>query len=278
MDQDGLDRRFAVAHEVIIEAGQLALGFARDLKALTVRAKAPQDLVSEADLAVETLIRGRLLDAFPGDGFLGEESGRSEIDDREGIWVVDPIDGTVPFLNGLTSWSVSVAYVRAGQVALGLVNRPSASELFSGGIGRAALRNGQPIAPHSGKSLADGLTYLGCSNRLRPEQVVPVLDRLLRAGGMFVRDGSGAIGLCDVACGRLVGYIEAHINAWDCLGAVAVLQSAGARVSDFLTGDALLGGNSIVAAPPQLYDVLETVLIGGSAAGQAPSGVGNALG
>ena len=77
---------------------------------------------------------------------------------------------------------------------------------------------------------------------------------------MFIRNGSGALGLCDVACGRLLGYVEPHINSWDCLGAVGVLNAAGARVSDFLAGDGLLRGNPIVAGPPAVYEQLVTVL------------------
>jgi myo-inositol-1(or 4)-monophosphatase len=77
---------------------------------------------------------------------------------------------------------------------------------------------------------------------------------------MFVRGGSGALGLCDVACGRLIGYVEPHINSWDCLGAVAVLEAAGFRVNDFLAGDALLKGNQIVAGPPAVYDQLVALL------------------
>jgi myo-inositol-1(or 4)-monophosphatase len=141
-----------------------------------------------------------------------------------------------------------------------MVNNPAAGQLFIGGVGRTAELNGQPISPRDAQSLGDGLTFLGCNPRLRPEQVVPVLDRLLRAGGMFVRSGSGALGLCDVACGRLIGYVEAHINPWDCLGAVAVCTSAGARVSDYLSNDGLLKGGPIVAGSPQVYDELVAVL------------------
>lgn len=140
------------------------------------------------------------------------------------------------------------------------VKNPATGELFTGGTWFAAQLNGAPIAPHPGSSLTDGLTYLGASPRVRPEQVVPVLDRLLRAGGMFVRGGSGALGLCDVACGRLLGYVEAHINSWDCLGAVAVLRASGCRVNDYLAGDALLSGNRIVAGPPAVYDQLAALL------------------
>jgi myo-inositol-1(or 4)-monophosphatase len=81
---------------------------------------------------------------------------------------------------------------------------------------------------------------------------------------MFLRNGSGALGLCDVACGRLIGYVEAHINSWDCLGAIGVCRSAGARVSDYLSDGGLLNGGPIVAGSPQVYDELVAVL--GSAA------------
>jgi myo-inositol-1(or 4)-monophosphatase len=243
--------RFDFAQTLIIEAGNLALQYFANVTELSVISKGAQDMVSEADLAVESLIRERLMTAYPSDAYLGEETGHAHGSSDSGIWVVDPIDGTQPFLSGLSSWCVSIAYVRSNDVLLGMVNNPAAGQLFIGGLGRTA---------REAHSLGDGLTFLGCNPRLRPEQVVPVLDRLLRAGGMFVRSGSGALGLCDVACGRLIGYVEAHINSWDCLGAVAVCTSAGARVSDYLSNDGLLQGGPIVASSPQVYDELVAVL------------------
>ena len=257
--------RLTFATDVIREAGALALSHYRRLDALTVRHKGTQDVVSEADVAVEELIRGRLAAAYPDDAFLGEETGHAEVRGAAGIWVVDPIDGTQPFLSGLPTWCVSMAYVRDGAVLLGLVLNPAADELFTGGVGVPATINSRPLALHPGVALTDGLTFLGCSPRVGADQMVPVLDRLLRAGGMYVRNGSGALGLCDVACGRLLGYVEPHINSWDCLGAVAVLQAAGARVNDFLAGDGLWSGGPIVAGPPAVYDALHTVLHGPSA-------------
>jgi myo-inositol-1(or 4)-monophosphatase len=252
--------RFDFAQTLIIEAGNLALQYFANVTELSVISKGAQDMVSEADLAVEALIRERLMTAYPSDAYLGEETGHAHGSSDSGIWVVDPIDGTQPFLSGLSSWCISIAYVRSNDVLLGMVNNPAAGQLFIGGLGRTAELNGRPIAPREAHSLGDGLTFLGCNPRLRPEQVVPVLDRLLRAGGMFVRSGSGALGLCDVACGRLIGYVEAHINSWDCLGAVAVCTSAGARVSDYLSNDGLLQGGPIVASSPQVYDQLVAVL------------------
>jgi myo-inositol-1(or 4)-monophosphatase len=252
--------RFDFAKNLIMEAGDLALQYFANVAELSIISKGAQDMVSEADLAVEALVRERLMNAYPGDAYLGEETGHATGSGESGIWVVDPIDGTQPFLSGLSSWCISIAYVRGNDVLLGMVNNPAAGELFIGGVGRTAELNGRPIAPREAQSLGDGLTFLGCNPRLSPEQVVPVLDRLLRAGGMFVRSGSGALGLCDVACGRLIGYVEAHINSWDCLGALAVCRSAGASVSDYLSNDGLLNGAPIVAGSPQVYDELVAVL------------------
>lgn len=255
-----LRERYDFALGLMAEASALALGFAARLATLVVHSKGLQDMATEADLAVEQLIRSRIEQRYPRDSFLGEETGHAGFDPHSGIWVVDPIDGTQPFISGLPEWCISIAYVENGRVQFGLVGSPSRGELFAGGTWFAATLNGVPIEPHPGRSLAEGITYLGASPRVSPEQVVPVLDRLLRAGGMFVRGGSGALGLCNVACGRLLGYVEAHINSWDCLGAVAVLRAAGCTVNDFLQGDALFVGNKIVAGPPAVYEALSAVL------------------
>jgi myo-inositol-1(or 4)-monophosphatase len=260
MPSNNEPERFEFAKNLIMEAGDLALQYFDNVAELSIMSKGARDMVSEADFAVERLIRDRLTATYPEDAYLGEETGHSGRSGDSGTWVVDPIDGTQPFLSGLSTWCISIAYVRSTEVKLGMVNNPAAGELFIGGAGLNAELNGTPIAPRQLHSLADGLTYLGCNPRLRPEQVVPVLDRLLRANGMFVRNGSGALGLCDVACGRLIGYVEAHINSWDCLGAIAVCLSAGARVNDYLSNDGLLRGGPIVAGSPQVFDQLVAVL------------------
>jgi myo-inositol-1(or 4)-monophosphatase len=215
-------------------------------------------MVSDADLAVEKLIKERLLATYPDDAYLGEETGHVKGSDASGIWVVDPIDGTQPFLSGLRTWCISIAYVQANNVLIGMVNNPAAGELFTGGSERPAELNGRPIAPREAPSLADGLTYVGCNPRLRPEQVVPVLDRLLRAECFFVtapaRSGS-AISLVDASSATW-----RRINPWDCLGGIGVCRSAGVRVSDYVSEDSLHNGGPIVAGSPQVFDQLVVVL------------------
>jgi myo-inositol-1(or 4)-monophosphatase len=252
--------RYDVARQLVLDAGEVAAGYFARVSELQVHSKGVQDVVTEADVEVELLIKGRLAQAFPEDAFLGEETGASDLAGAEGVWVVDPIDGTQPFVSGMTGWCVSVAYVRAGRLEFGFVNNPPLGELFEGGTDRPATLNGRPIAPHTGSSVTDGIVSVGYSPRVGPDQILPVLERLLRAGGTYFRNGSGALSLCYVACGRLLGYVEPHINSWDCLGAIAVIRAAGGRTNDFLVGPALLEGNRVVAGPPAVYDALDTIL------------------
>src|SRR4029450_1911560 len=122
--------RFDFAQQLIVEAGDLALQYFANVTELSIISKGAQDMVSEADLAVEALIRERLMTAYPSDAYLGEETGHASGTGDSGIWVVDPIDGTQPFLSGLSSWCISIAYVRSNDVLLGMVNNPAAGQLF----------------------------------------------------------------------------------------------------------------------------------------------------
>ena len=260
MSEQDVTRRYGAARELMLEAGQVAGGYFKRVAELPVHSKGTQDVVTEADLEVELLLKRRLGERFPGDAFLGEETGASELDGASGIWVVDPIDGTQPFISGMTSWCVSLAYVHDGVLEFGFIHSPPVDELFEGRRGRPARLNGREIAPHPGRAITDGIVSVGYSPRIGADDILPVLERLLRRGGMFFRNGSGALTLCYVACGRLLGYVEPHINSWDCLGGLAVARAAGVRTSDYLTGDALLAGNRIVAGPAAVYDALDEIL------------------
>lgn len=252
--------RFDLAQAVAREAGALALGYFAKLDSLTITSKGPQDMASEADLACETLIRQRLAEHFPDDGFLGEETGLTGTEDKAGLWVVDPIDGTQPFISGMTTWCISIAYIIGTSIEVGVVYHPPGDELFAAQKGHGATLNGKPIKGHAG-GIRDGLVGIGYSTRLSVEAVIEPLRRLLQAGGIFHRNGSGALSLCYVACGRLVGYYEPHINSWDCLAAIVINTEAGCRVNDFLAGEGLRKGNPIIAATAGAYDALAALTI-----------------
>jgi myo-inositol-1(or 4)-monophosphatase len=249
--------RYAV--DLVREGGALAHGYFKKRETLTVSDKGLQDVFSEADVNTELLIRGRLQRDFPGDAFLGEETGISEYAPDQGIWVLDPIDGTQPFVSGMTAWCVSLAYVRGGELQLGVVYAPARDELFAGGLGLPATLNGNPVQPNSSRTIRRGLVGIGHSPRVPPARFLAVFGPFLEAGGMFHREGSGALAICYVACGRLLGFIETHINSWDCLGGLAVVHAAGLRSNDFLAGDALRKGGPLIVGSEPVYAELEAI-------------------
>jgi myo-inositol-1(or 4)-monophosphatase len=257
-----LNERYEFGLALIREAGEKALGYFNARDRLTVTNKGPQDLASEADLNTELLIRERLAKAFPQDAFLGEETEPTAYSEGQGIWVVDPIDGTQPFCLGLTSWCVSIGFMQNGVIQFGFVMAPARDELFAGGRGFPSTLNGSPIRVSAAASIRDGLTCTGYSPKSGPVLFLPGFTRFLDEGGMFYREGSGALGLCYVAAGRLVGFFEPVIKSWDALGAIAVCEGAGASVSDFLSHDGLFKGNSLIAAAPGAYAEIEAIVKG----------------
>lgn len=253
-----LQKRYDFGLALVQEAGALALSYFEKLDQLTIKSKGPQDVVSEADVNVEHLIKKKLKAAFPDDGFLGEETGRDALGSADCIWVVDPIDGTQPFVSGMGSWCVSIALVVKGAVAMGFVYAPARNELFAGFNGKATL-NGKPIHVKDVSSVKNGITAIGYSPRVSPEKFLPFFGEIIKAGATFAREGSGALALCYVACGRLIGYAELHINSWDCLGALAVIYAAGGVSSDYLEADGLWQGNSLIAGHPNLMPQLRAL-------------------
>jgi len=257
---DPLAERYEFGSTLIVEAAALARRYFESQESLTVRSKGTQDVVSEADTEVEKLIRAAVEARFGGDAFFGEEFGHNDVEGAEAIWIVDPIDGTQPFLSELTSWCVSIGFAWQGRLEMGFLAAPARDEIFLGRVGHGATLNGRPIHVSSSTSLDDGLLSIGMSPRIGPEEIVPIVDKLLRQGVVYYREGSGALSLAYVAAGRLIGYIESHLNSWDGAAGVAIVQAAGGVVNDFLTPGSLFTGAPIIAANAALYPKLEAVL------------------
>jgi myo-inositol-1(or 4)-monophosphatase len=249
--------RLAAAAAIAREAGALGLRYYRGRDQLQIEQKGLQDVVTVADRAVETLIRERLAELFPEDAVLGEEGGLLGDGGAPGVWVVDPIDGTWCFVNGIGSWCVSIAYVVAGRIELGVIHDPNAQELFAGRRGGGAVLNGRPLQVSPARTLAEGTLGTGFSHRSKPEEIAPLIGRLLAAGGMFQRHGSGALGLAWTAAGRLIGYVEPHMNSWDCLAGILLVEESSGFANDFLADDGLTRGNRVLAGPAALRTALE---------------------
>ena len=256
-----LDERYRQAQRIAVQAAQLGLDYYRQRASLEVSHKAGvgQDVVSIADRELETFIKQQLSEHFPQDGFVGEETGASDLQARC-IWVVDPIDGTSCFVNGLHTWCVSIGLLVDGEPWLGAVADANHDELFHACRGHGAFVNQTRIEVNPATDMTQGLTGVGTSHRRGKEHFLPFLNRLLDEGGMFIRNGSGALMIAYVAAGRLLGYYETHINSWDCLAGLVLVREAGGHCSDFLRDDGLTDGNPLLVAAPQLYPALAQLI------------------
>lgn len=245
-DASGIDRRLALAIELALEAGTLARSMRHALGPLEI--KNPIDFCTEADHAVEQLVRGRLIAAF-GDAVIGEEGGGEAADS---VWVVDPIDGTAGYIHGTPRWCVSLAYVRAGEIEAGVTYAPGDDRLFAARRGGGALLNGRPLRVSALRHGAAPVVEVGWSGRRGLDAYCGVLHGLTERGMEFRRHGSGALALAEVAAGLSDGYVELHMNAWDALAGLLLVREAGGRVNDFLADGGLVRGNLAVAATPEI--------------------------
>lgn len=256
MERGEIDRRLNQAVEIARNAAVLALHHFRHRDELTIEAKRnPQDQVSEADREVETLIREALTAAFPDDAQLGEEHGLSE--GLSGLtWVIDPIDGTAPFLAGLPGWCVSIGALDARGPVIGVIVAPVLGEAFAAARGVGATLNGKAIRITEMLDLTSGLLGFGANDRVSSAAVGQTLSRLMAAGGSWTRYGSGALMLAWVAAGRLVGYVEPRMSAWDCMAGYCLIREAGGRILDFPAGEGLVRPAPVLGATQRVYDTL----------------------
>ncbi|HEO8925507.1 TPA: inositol monophosphatase [Klebsiella aerogenes] len=262
LDSSALQARYRLACELAKAGAELAFEYYQQREALAVEHKGNdlQDVVSVADKRVEAFVKQRITDAFAEDGFLGEESG-TQMPDARVLWVVDPIDGTSCFLNGLHTWCLSLAIVVDGEPVVGVVYDPNHRELFHALRGHGAWLNETPIRPHPAATVKEGVMGVGTSHRVTPAQFLPFLDGLLSDGGMFIRNGSGALMSAWAAAGRLIGYYEPHMNPWDALPGLVLMREAGGVANDFLAQEGIRHGNPLLLASQTLYPQLKNMIL-----------------
>lgn len=260
MDSQALGLRFRFAQGVVREAGQMALDRYRRRESLAIERKGRQDFVSEADKACEEFVAAALLKAFAEDAFLGEEGGLQNAGGAA-TWIIDPIDGTSNFIAGIPIWCVSLGLVVGTQPVLGVVYNPATEELYAARAGEGAHLNGKRIRVSSVRKLEEARMGLGFSYRRPVQDHVKAVSACLEASCEYTRFGSGALGMAFAADGRLDGYYEVHINAWDVAAGLVLVTEAGGWCSDYFgPADAFMKGNVILATTPALVEPLRTLL------------------
>jgi myo-inositol-1(or 4)-monophosphatase len=252
MATDELGERLFTASTTAREAGGMALKAFRERPAGdSLVFKGPQDYLTETDGEVERLIRARITKNFWRDSFFGEEGGGQFGRD---VWVVDPIDGTANFARGIPHFCVSIAFVRDLRVEIGVIYDPVHDELYAARRGHGATRNGKPIHVSNTADLARATLEIGWSSRLPPEPYTKLVHEMKVAGANVRRAGSGTLGLAYTADGRQDAYCELHINSWDALAGLLLIEEAGGFVNDFLANDGLSKGNPVLGCTPAIKD------------------------
>ncbi len=252
--------RVQFAQRIAREAGALAARYFRSAIDLATETKGPQDFVTAADRAVETLLRERLQGAFPGDAIFGEEGG-GEL--GRNVWVIDPIDGTLNFVHGVRYWCVSIGFIATGERKLGVIYDPSQDELFWATRGGGAWSDETRLHVAPRDRLDRALVCAGYVPRHSLDEHLALKRRLHEAGAAVKDMGAGALMLAHVAAGRFDAFLEAHMHPWDASAGLLLVEEAGGRIHPYPGPGGLLAGGVVVAAAPGIFDALQGIALAG---------------
>jgi myo-inositol-1(or 4)-monophosphatase len=225
------DQFLEVAVETAIEAGRILLSeFDHPAK---ISYKGEVDLVTQADKRSEDAIVGRLRGYFPKHAIVAEEGGGQEGDGRH-RWIVDPLDGTTNFAHGYPCFAVSIGFEQEGELVAGVIYQPITKELFTASRGEGAFLNERRIQVSQIDHLSTSLLATGfpSTKRARNPNIHYYWNFTLRSHGVR-RDGSAALDLASVACGRFDGFWEFGLHAWDTAAGVLLVREAEGVVTNF---------------------------------------------
>jgi myo-inositol-1(or 4)-monophosphatase len=216
------------------------------------------DLVTEVDHQSEQYLLGRIRKRFPGSHIVTEESGEIE-GDRQALWYIDPLDGTVNYAHHIPIFCVALAYAVDGVVTLGVVYDPMRDELFAAERGHGARLNGRPIQPSHAVDLQHSLLVTGFPYTAwnTPQDNFDNFVRLGKMSQGVRRLGSAALDAAYVAAGRFDGFWELSLKPWDVAASGLVAEEAGARVTN-IDGqpDYITAPQSVVCAAPPIHQAL----------------------
>ncbi|HBF23262.1 MAG TPA: inositol monophosphatase [Planctomycetes bacterium] len=247
--------------DLAVQAGNRLLEYQEMGSRVAASSKsASRDLVTQADLESEEILKAGLADLFPKDGILAEESGSCR--NGEEIWMLDPLDGTVNFVHGLPMWAVSIARVDSLGPSLAVVHLPRLGETFTAIRGEGAFCNGSRLMVSDADCLADALLATGFPYRrhlLADNNLENFCRLFLRQRGVR-RMGSAAVDLAYTAAGRLDVFWELHLQPYDVAAGGLLVTEAGGEVGTLRPGgDWIRNGNIVAGAGPlvaELRDIL----------------------
>jgi myo-inositol-1(or 4)-monophosphatase len=216
--------------------------------------KGSNDFVTNVDKAAEQIIIDIIKKSYPDHTIVGEESGVAEGKDSDYQWIIDPLDGTTNFVNGLPHFSVSIAVRIKGRTEIGCVYDPMRNELFTAQRGAGAQLNNKRIRTGSAKDLNGTILATGFPFKAKQhaEGFMAVISALFVDCADFRRTGSAALDLCYVAAGRVDGFFELGLKPWDLAAGELIAREAGAICTDFSGGTDYMRSGNIVSGNPRI--------------------------
>ncbi len=230
----GFGAELELAIDLAHQAGRIQMERYERLE--DIRAKGPRDVVTEVDHLCEGLVMRAVQERYPSDSFYAEEIGEvaaTSATKSGRVWIVDPLDGTINYANGIPFFCISIALAVGGRPVAGVVYDPTRDDTFAGAIDGPSLRNGEPVHVADKALLGDLVATLAVGGRGNVRKRREAL-RSIRAHRSM---GSAALTLAYVACGRFDVYAQgAGLSAWDVAAAGLIAERAGATVTDLEGG------------------------------------------
>ena len=235
-----------------------------EIENLQVSTKGPGDFVTSADKRTEKIIIDELQKAHSDYGIITEESGSINTTNKNNRWIIDPIDGTTNFLNGIPQFAISIGYEEESEIKCGVIFDPIKNEMFCAEKGNGAYLNNSRIRVSNKKKLKDALLVTGGprqSSKIKKEifsEFVEVSNNILSPVRKF---GSAALDLAYVACGRFDGYWQRELSYWDVAAGIIILKEAGGFVNFFEEDNKDPLKRNILASNSNIHDEFSNLII-----------------
>ncbi len=233
-----------------------------EIENLQVSTKGPGDFVTSADRRTEKILIEELQKAHPDYGIVTEETGVINKSNTKNRWIIDPIDGTMNFLNGIPQFAISIGYEEEGEIKCGVIFNPIMNEMFCAEKGNGAFLNNTRIRVSNKKKLRDSLIVTG-----GPKGSSEIKDKIFseyivvsKNASNVRKFGSAALDMAYVACGRFDGYWQRELNYWDIAAGLIILKEAGGFVEFFEIDKNQLLKKNILATNSNIHNELRDLI------------------
>ena len=233
-----------------------------EVENLQVSTKGPGDFVTSADRRTEKILIDELQKAHPEFGIVTEESGIINKSNKKNRWIIDPIDGTMNFLNGVHQFAISIGYEEEGEIKCGVIFNPILNEMFLAEKGNGAYLNNKRIRVSNKKKIKDALVVTGGpkgSSKIK-DKIFSEYINVSNNVSNVRKFGSAALDMAYVACGRFDGYWQRELNYWDIAAGIIILKEAGGFVDFFEEDENLPFKKNILATNANIHDELKDLI------------------